>query len=61
MLVLSRRKGEAIVIGDNIEVTVLEIVGGKVRLGINAPPEVAIHRREVLDSIRRTGVNKCSN
>lgn len=47
MLVLSRKCGEQIVINENITVTVLEIRGGKVRLGIEAPPEVSVHRREV--------------
>ncbi len=47
MLVLSRRKNEAIVIGQGIVVTVLSIKGSRVRLGINAPPEVPVHREEV--------------
>ena len=52
MLVLSRKKYESIVIGDNIIVTVVEIDGDKVRLGFEAPKEVTIHRREVYDKIR---------
>jgi carbon storage regulator len=51
MLVLSRKKGETIVIGDNIIVTVVEIAGDKVRLGFEAPKEVTIHRREIYDKI----------
>ena len=51
MLVLSRKKGQSIVIGDNIEITVVEIQGDMVRIGINAPREVAIHRQEVFDQI----------
>jgi len=47
MLVLSRKRGEKIIIGDQIVVTVLEIQGNKVRLGIEAPDEVEIHRYEV--------------
>lgn len=51
MLVLSRKKGQSIIIGDNIEITVVEIQGDTVRIGINAPREVAIHRQEVFDQI----------
>lgn len=48
MLVLSRRKNETIVIGDNIEVTLLDVRGDRVRLGIVAPPEVRVMRQELL-------------
>ncbi len=54
MLVLTRKKNESIVINDNIIVTVIEIRGGKVRLGFDAPKDVPIHRREVYDAIRRS-------
>ena len=47
MLVLSRRRGERIVIGGNIELTVVDIGGNKVRLAVNAPRDVSIHRQEV--------------
>jgi carbon storage regulator len=53
MLVLSRQRDETIMIGDNIEVTVVDIRGDKVRLGINAPKEISVHRKEVYDAIRR--------
>jgi len=53
MLVLSRKKNESIVINDNIVVTIVEIRGDKVRLGINAPRDVPVHRQEVLDAIIR--------
>ena len=53
MLVLSRKKNESIVISDEIAITVVEIRGDKVRLGINAPSEVPVHRREVYDAIQR--------
>jgi carbon storage regulator len=53
MLVLSRQRDETIMIGDGIEVTVVDIRGDKVRLGINAPNDVAVHRKEVYDAIRR--------
>ncbi len=52
MLVLSRLRDEAIVIGDQIEITVVDIRGDKVRLGISAPRQVQVHRKEVYDSIR---------
>jgi carbon storage regulator len=53
MLVLSRQRAETIMIGDDIEVTVVDIRGDKVRLGITAPREVSVHRKEVYDAIRR--------
>ena len=51
MLVLSRKKNESIIVDDNIVITVVEIRGDKVRLGIEAPREVSIHRSEVRDAI----------
>jgi carbon storage regulator len=51
MLVLSRKKNESIIINDNITVTVIEIRGDKVRLGIEAPKQVTVHRREVYEAI----------
>jgi len=54
MLVLSRKKNETIVIGDDITITVVDIRGDKVRLGIDAPKEVSVHRREVYDAIKRS-------
>ncbi len=53
MLVLSRQKDQSIKIGDNIEIVVVDIRGDQVRLGITAPPEVSIHRREVYDAIQK--------
>src|SRR5207249_8415137 len=53
MLVLSRQRDETIMIGDDIEVTVVDIRGDKVRLGINAPKEISVHRKEVYEAIRR--------
>ncbi len=52
MLVLSRKKNESIVINDNIIVMVVEVRGGKVRLGIEAPKDVSVHRREVYEAIQ---------
>jgi carbon storage regulator len=57
MLVLSRKKNESIVISDNITIVVVEIRGDKVRLGIEAPASVPVHRREVFDAIHRTETN----
>ena len=56
MLVLSRKRDERIVIGDNIVITVVEVRGDKVRLGIDAPAEVPVHRQEVIDAMRRAEV-----
>ena len=53
MLVLSRKKNEVIRIGDNIKLMVIEIRGDKVRLGIEAPRDVAVHREEVWEAIKR--------
>ena len=53
MLVLSRQRDETIMIGDDIEITVVDIRGEKVRLGINAPPHVPVHRKEVYEAIKR--------
>lgn len=52
MLVLSRKKNESIIIDDNIIITVVEVRGDKVRLGIQAPKEVPIHRSEVFEAIQ---------
>lgn len=53
MLVLSRQRDESIIIGDNIVITVVDIRGDKVRLGINAPSEIPVHRSEVYEAIAR--------
>ena len=53
MLVLSRKKNESIVINNDITIVVVEIRGDKVRLGVEAPREVPVHRREVYDAIQR--------
>ena len=53
MLVLSRQKDQRIMIGDTIEITVVDIRGDKVRLGINAPTKIPVHRKEVYDAIQR--------
>ena len=54
MLVLSRKKNESIVINDDISIVVVEIRGDKVRLGVDAPKEIPVHRREVYDAIKKS-------
>lgn len=61
MLVLSRKRNEQIVIGGDIIVTVVSIRGGTVRIGIEAPPHVTVHRQEVLDAIRASEANRTGN
>jgi carbon storage regulator len=57
MLVLSRKENESIVINDDITIVVVEIRGDKVRLGVEAPKEIPVHRREVFDKIHREGLH----
>ncbi len=60
MLVLSRKKNESIVINDDITIVVVEIRGDKVRLGVEAPKEVPVHRNEVYEAIRRSHTPEAS-
>lgn len=53
MLILTRRVGETVVIGDDVTVTVLGVKGNQVRLGVNAPKEIAVHREEIFERIKR--------
>lgn len=53
MLVLSRHRDESIMIGDDVVITIVDIRGDKVRLGIDAPQDIPVHRREVYDAIQR--------
>jgi len=53
MLILTRRIGEKLMIGDRISVTILGVKGNQVRLGVHAPEDVAIHREEIFDRIRK--------
>jgi len=58
VLVLSRKKSESIVVSDSIVITVVEVRSDKVRLGVEAPKEVPVHRKEVWEAIQRDGVRK---
>lgn len=52
MLILTRRPTETIIINDDIQITVLEIKGSQVRIGISAPPHITVHRQEIYDKIK---------
>jgi len=53
MLILTRRVGESVMIGDDVTITVLGVKGNQVRVGINAPKNVAVHREEIYERIKR--------
>lgn len=53
MLVLSRQRDESIMIGDDIEITIVDVRGDKVRLGISCPRSIAVHRKEIYEAIQR--------
>lgn len=58
MLVLSRQKDESIMIGDDVEIVIVDVRGDKVRLGITAPKSIPVHRREIYDAIQREKAQK---
>ncbi len=60
MLVLSRQRDESIMIGDNVEITIVDVRGDKVRLGITAPKDIPVHRREIYDAIQREKAEKAA-
>jgi len=53
MLVLSRQRDESIMIGDDVEIIIVDVRGDKVRLGITAPKDIPVHRREIYDAIKK--------
>ena len=61
MLVLSRRKDKSIMVGEDVEIKILDIQGRRVRLGITAPKIIAVHRREVYEAIQRQKINRNSD
>ncbi|UCD51596.1 MAG: carbon storage regulator CsrA [Phycisphaerales bacterium] len=60
MLVLSRQRDESIMIGDDVEITIVDVRGDKVRLGITAPKQIPVHRREIYDAIQREKAQKAT-
>ena len=61
MLVLSRQKNESIIIGDDVEITIVDVRGDKVRLGINAPKKISVHRKEIYEIIQREKKCDCKS
>jgi carbon storage regulator len=61
MLILTRRIGETLMVNDDITITVLGIKGNQVRVGINAPKDVAVHRKEIYERIKREKAKQAGN
>lgn len=61
MLILTRRVGETLMVGDEVTVTVLGVKGNQVRIGVNAPKDVAVHREEIYDRIQKDSADKSTN
>lgn len=60
-MVLSRQKDESIIIGDDVEITIVDVRGDKVRLGINAPRSISVHRKEIYEAIQREKAQKAKD
>ncbi|WP_022851138.1 carbon storage regulator CsrA [Limisalsivibrio acetivorans] len=60
MLVLSRKSNESIIIGDNIEIRIVEVSGRNVKLGIDAPKDVSVHRKEIYEAIKDENIQAAS-
>lgn len=58
MLVLSRQKNESIMVGDDVEITIVDVRGDKVRLGITAPRKISVHRKEIYEAIQKEKAEK---
>jgi len=61
MLILSRQRDESIMIGDDVEIIIVDVRGDKVRLGITAPKEIPVHRREIYDAIQKEKAEDATN
>ncbi len=57
MLILTRKQGESITIGDNIKITILDVKGKYVRVGVDAPKELAVHRQEILPGVKKDNID----
>lgn len=61
MLIVTRKEGESVIVNDHVEVIVVSVEGGKIRLGFNAPPSVQIHRKEVYEKIQQANRDAAAN
>lgn len=61
MLILTRKVGEVLLVGDDVEITVLSIRGNQVKLGVNAPKEISVHRQEIYDKIKASAEEENSD
>jgi carbon storage regulator len=61
MLIVTRKEGESVIINDNVEVVVVSVEGGKIRLGFNAPASVQIYRKEIFDKIQQANRDAAAN